>query len=139
MTRDGMLLRCSFENLQMLEHYYRTPRCFDYYMSRLSGEEWQREQQQDSVSDKPVTLELLEPTCSYEPLAKMLSSEKGHNYSATRLSDQAICRMIDEEYIPDYHVNSVYSLSQEQRRKIGEDLIRRLHTAPNQIRRCLAL
>lgn len=139
MDRDGILLRDSFENLQMVEHYYRTPRCFDYYMSRLSGEEWQREQQQDSVGDKPVTLDLLEPATTYEPIAKMLASEKGHNYSASRLSDQDICRMIDKEYVPGYHADSVYRLPEEQRRRIGEDLVRRLHAAPGQIRRCLAL
>lgn len=139
MERSGMLLRDSFENLQMVEHYYRTPRCFDYYMSRLSGEEWQREQLQDSVGDKPVTLDLLEPTTSYEPIAKMLASEKGHSFSASRLSDQDICRMIDGEYVPGYRADSVYRLTQEQRRRIGEDLVRRLHAAPGQIRRCLAL
>ena len=139
MNRDGMLLRSSFENLQMVEHYYRTPRCFDYYMSRLSGEEWQREQRQDPVVDKPVTLELLEPMNPNEPIARMLASEKGHNYSASRLSDQDVCRIIDEEYVPGYHADSVYRLSQEQRLCIGEDLVRRLHASPAQLRRCLAL
>lgn len=139
MDRDGMLLRSSFENLQMLEHYYRTPRCFDYYMSRLSGEEWQREQRQDPVGDKPVTLELLEPATQNEPIARMLASEKGHSYSASRLSDQDLCRIIDEEYVPGYHADSVYRLSHEQRIRIGDDLVRRLHVAPAQARRCLAL
>ena len=139
MDRDGMLLRSSFENLQMLEHYYRTPRCFDYYMSRLSGEEWQREQQQDPVGDKPVTLDLLEPTTPYESIAKMLASEKGHNYFASRLSDQDVCRIIDEEYVPGYHADSVYLLSREERWRIEEDLVRRIRAAPGQLRRCLAL
>ena len=139
MDRNGMLLRECFENLPMVEHYYRTPRCFDYYMSRLSGEEWQREQQQDPTSDKPVTLDLLEPASQHDSLARMLASEKGHNYSPSRRSDQDLCRIIDEEYVPGYHRQSVYQLSQEQRISIGEDLVRRLHLAPFQARRCLAL
>ena len=139
MDRTGMLLREGFENLPMVEHYYRTPRCFDYYMSRLSGEEWQREQQQDPTSDKPVTLDLLEPASQHDSLARMLASEKGHNYSPSRRSDQDLCRIIDEEYVPGYHRQSVYQLSQEQRIRIGEDLVRRLHLAPFQARRCLAL
>ena len=47
--------------------------------------------------------------------------------------------MIDGEYVPGYRADSVYRLTQEQRRRIGEDLVRRLHAAPGQIRRCLAL
>lgn len=139
MDRGGMLLRSSFENLQMLEHYYRTPRCFDYYMSRLSGEEWQREQLQDQTSDRPVTLELLEPANEHEPLAMMLAGEKGYSYSPSRLSDQDVCKLIDGEYVPGYHADSVYRLSREQRVRIGDDLVRRLRIAPAQAHRCLAL
>lgn len=139
MDRNGMLLRSCFENLQMLEHYYRTPRCFDYYMSRLSGEEWQREQQQDQTEDRPITLEVLEPTSEHESLARMLAGEKGHNYSPSHLSDQDICRLVDDEYVPSYHVDSVYRLSREQRIRIGDDIVRRLRVAPAQARRCLAL
>lgn len=139
MDSHGMLMRSSFENLRMVEHYYRTPRCFDYYMSRLSGEEWQREQRQDPNSDRPVTLELLEPAAPHETVARMLANEKGHNYSTSRLSDQELCRIIDEEYVPGYHSGSVYQLSRERRIRIGEDLARQLHASPDQIRRCLAL
>jgi REP element-mobilizing transposase RayT len=139
MDHTGMLLRSSFENLAMVEHYFRTPRCFDYYMSRLSGEEWQREQQQDPVADKPVTLSLLEPVSEHEPLARMLASEKGYNYSASRLSDQDLCRMIDTEYVPSHKRVSVYQLTREQRARIGDDLVRGLHISPVQARRCLAL
>ena len=139
MDQNGMLLRECFENLSMVEHYYRTPRCFDFYMSRLSGEEWQREQQQDPTSDKPVTLDLLEPASQHDSLARMLASEKGHNYSPSRLSDQQVCRIIDNEYVPNHSNQSVYQLGQEQRVRIGEDLVRRLHLPANQVRRCLAL
>ena len=139
MDRNGMLLRECFENLSMVEHYYRTPRCFDYYMSRLSGEEWQREQQQDLTSEKPVTLELLEPVGPYESLAKMLAGEKGHNYSPSRLSDQDLCRIIDEKYVTGYRKQSVYQITKEQRTRIGDELVRRLYLNPAQVRRCLAL
>lgn len=139
MDRDGFLQRSSFENLTMVEHYFRSPRCFDYYMSRLSGEEWQREQQEDSTSETPVTLDLLEPAQPYEPIARMLASERGRNYSPTRMSDQDFCQLIDKEYVPGYSVNSVYQLSREQRISVGQDIVRRLHAAPGQIQRCLAL
>lgn len=139
MDRDGMLLRSSFENLDIVEHYYRTPRCFDYYMSRLSGEEWQREQQEDPTSDKPVTLDLLEPINPQETLASMLASEKGRNYSPSRLSDQDVCQIIDGQFVPGYHKQSVYQLTGDQRKRIGDDLVRHLHVSPAQARRCLAL
>ena len=139
MDRDGMLMRSSFENLGLVEHYYRTPRCFDYYMSRLSGEEWQREQQQDPSNVDPITLELLEPANTYESISKMLAGEKGHLYSPSRLSDQDVCRIIDDEYVSGYHKASVYQLTGEQRKSIGVDLSRRFHLAPSQINRCLVL
>lgn len=139
MDREGLLLRSSFENLSMVEHYYRTPRCFDYYMSRLSGEEWQREQMQDGVGGKPLTLDQLEPANEHETLARMLAGEKGRIYSPSRLSDQDLCRMIDEEYVRGCHEDSVYRLSREQRVRIGDDLAHRLHVASAQLRRCLAL
>ena len=84
-------------------------------------------------------LELLEPTNEHEPLAMMLAGEKGYSYSPSRLSDQDVCKLIDGEYVPGYHADSVYRLSREQRVRIGDDLVRRLRIAPAQARRCLAL
>jgi hypothetical protein len=139
MDRHGMLIRNSFEQLARVEHCYRTPRCFDYYMSRLSGEEWQREQREDGVTDAPITLESMEQATQYEPIAKMLASEKGYNYSPSQRSDMDLCQVIDREYVRSYGRISVYQLTAEQRRRIGDDLARRLHAAPGQIRRCLAL
>lgn len=139
MDRHGMLIRNSFEQLARVEHCYRTPRCFDYYMSRLSGEGWQREQREDGVSDAPITLESMEQATQYEPIAKMLASEKGYNYSPSQRSDMDLCQVIDREYVRSYGRISVYQLTAEQRHRIGEDLARRLHAAPGQIRRCLAL
>ena len=137
MDSSGMLLRSSFEQIQLVEHHYRTPRCFDYYMSRLSGEEWKKEQNEDSTEGAPITLESLEP--AYESISEMLSSEKGHNYAPDRLSDMDVCQIIDTQYIPALHKLSVYQLSPEQRFRIGRDLERRLHIPLRQLRRCLAI
>jgi len=82
MDRNGMLVRNSFEQLARVEHCYRTPRCFDYYMSRLSGEEWQREQREDGVADAPITLESLEQPSRHEPIAKMLASDLARRFHA---------------------------------------------------------
>lgn len=139
MDRNGMLVRHSFEQLARVEHCYRTPRCFDYYMSRLSGEEWQREQREDGVVDAPITLESLELPSRYEPIAKMLASEKGYNYSPSQRSDMDLCQIIDMEYVRSYGQASVYQLTIEQRRRIAGDLARRLHAPAAQILRCLAL
>ncbi len=139
MNREGMLIRSSFEQIRMVEHYYRTPRCFDYFMSRLSGEEWQREQQEDRNGAAPITLESLEPANPQEPLSKMLAGEKGYNYSPTRITDMELCRMIDTEYLAGSRTTSVYLLPHDRRIRIGEDLIRRLNLPKSQVRRCLAL
>ena len=98
-----------------------------------------REQREDGVVDAPITLESLEQPSRYETIAKMLASEKGYNYSPSQRSDMDLCQVIDREYVRSYGRISVYQLTAEQRRRIGDDLERRLHAAPGQIRRCLAL
>lgn len=139
MDRDGMLMRSSFEQVKMLEHYYRTPRCFDYYMCRLSGEEWQQEQQKDAKGGAPITLENIEPASAQESVATMLARENGRFYSPTRLSDMEICQIIDTEYIPGFRKQSVYQLSESERSRIGSDLAFRFRIPDLQLRRCLVL
>ena len=108
MNREGMLIRSSFEQISMVEHYYRTPRCFDYFMSRLSGEEWQREQQEDLSGTAPITLETIEPGINDRQLSKLLAGEKGHIYSASQKTDMHLCQIIDSEYVPVYYKDSVF-------------------------------
>ena len=139
MDRSGMLIRCSFEQLARVEHCYRTPRCFAYFMSRLSGEEWQREQREDAVREDPVTLASIEPACRHESLARMLASEKGFGYSPGQWSDMDLCRLIDTEYVGSYSRTSVYQLSVGQRSRIADDVAHRLRVPPAQVMRCLAL
>ncbi|MDY6444284.1 MAG: hypothetical protein SPK76_04550 [Bacteroidales bacterium] len=98
-----------------------------------------REQREDGVVDAPITLESLEQPSRYEPIAKMLASEKGYNYSPSQRSDMDLCQVIDREYVRSYGRISVYQLTAEQRRRIGDDLERRLHAPAAQILRCLAL
>ena len=139
MNREGMLIRSSFEQISMVEHYYRTPRCFDYFMSRLSGEEWQREKQEDRNGNNPITLETMEPGISDKQLRTMLAGKKSRIYSPSRLTDMDICRIIDQEYVPGYRKSSVYLLSRDQRLRLGEDLLRRFQVSRPQLRRCLAI
>ena len=98
-----------------------------------------REQREDGVVDAPITLESLEQPSRYEPIAKMLASEKGYNYSPSQRSDIDLCQIIDMEYVRSYGQASVYQLTIEQRRRIAGDLARRLHAPAAQILRCLAL
>ena len=139
MDKDGMLIRSSFEQLQLVEHYYRTPRCFDYFMSRLSSEEWKREQQEEDGTGAPVTLESIEPVSPHESIANMLARENGRDYSPTNRSDMDLCQIIDNEYVPSYHKLSVYQLSEKQRLHIKFDLARQYFAPDPQLRRCLAL
>ncbi len=60
MSKRGVYLRESVVDLQAVEHMYLTPRAFDYYMNRKSGEEWSRERQKDNNVAAPFTLESME-------------------------------------------------------------------------------
>ena len=56
MSENGLFLRESVLDTVQVENMYVTPRAFNYYMSRRSGEEWEKEQEKDNIAGKPISL-----------------------------------------------------------------------------------
>ena len=123
---------------QDIEHQFSTARSFLYYMNRLSGEEWIREQQQDQTGLPAITLESIEEGVRFHDLNTMLRNEHGRaNYAA--MTDLMLCNEIDNTILPGYGVSSVYELTIEQRENMVGYLRRKYSVPVAQAKRCLAI
>ena len=138
MTRSGMIHPRSAIDFADVEHQFSTARTFLYYMNRLSGEKWEKEQSQDAMSLPPITLENIENGISYQDIRTMLGNEHGRsNYNA--VSDEELCHDIDMVILPSLGKNSIYALSLEYKRQIAEHLSRKHHAPMTQLARCLGM
>lgn len=138
MSSEGMILPETVIDAQDIEHQFSTARSFLYYMNRLSGEEWIREQQQDQTELPAITLESIEEGVRFHDLNTMLRNEHGRaNYSA--MTDIMLCHEIDNTILPGYGVSSVYQLSIGQRENMVGLLRRRYGVSVTQAKRCLAI
>lgn len=138
MTRNGMIHPRCVIDFADLEHQFSTARTFLYYMNRLSGKKWEKEQSQDTTSLPPITLDTIEKGIVYQDIRKMLVNEHGRsNYNA--VSDETLCQEIDMVILPSLGKKSIYRLSYEAKKQIARHLIGR-HRAPmEQIARCLLM
>ena len=138
MSENGVFLRESVLDIVQVENMYTTPRAFNYYMSRKSGEEWEKEQEKDKLGTGPVRLDTIEYGIKDQPLEKMLIYENGRS-DYRKISDIDLCTEIDRKIVPKYGKGSVYHLSRSEKQEIGNQLYRQYHIPEAQIRRCLAM
>ena len=138
MNSEGMILPETVIDAQDIEHQFSTARSFLYYMNRLSGEEWIREQQQDQTDLPPITLESIEEGVQSHDINTMLRNEHGRaNYTA--MTDIMLCHEIDNVLLPSYGVSSVYQQKIEQRQNLMGVIKRKYNVPTPQIKRCLAI
>ena len=137
MNDKGLFLRESVLDIVQVENMYATPRAFNYYMSRKSGEEWEKEQEKDNIEARPIRLEDIEQGICGQTKEKMLIYESGRS-DYRKISDIDLCHEIDRNIIPKYGKASVYHLSRTEKEQIGEFLFRTFRIGEAQIRRCLA-
>lgn len=133
MDSSGLILPESVIDVADVEHQYSTARTFLYYMNRISGETWEKEQLQDALNIPPVTLEQIEVNVSHQDLKTMLGNEHGRaNYNA--MTDiqvcDTICRLLGGR--------SVYSTSEREIEYVARHLYGSYHLSQDQIDRCLA-
>ena len=134
MDGSGMILPQFAVDVADVEHQFSTARTFLYYMNRLSGENWEKEQMQDTTSCPLISLEKIESGVSYQDLRTMLKNEHGRsNYNA--VTDLQLCHEIDSVVMP----RSVYDLSIEEKLRLGKHMSRQCYVSSAQIRRCLVL
>ena len=138
MSESGVFLRESVLDIVQVENMYTSPRAFNYYMSRKSGEEWEKEQEKDRIEIEPIRLETIEKGIKEQPLEKMLIYENGRS-DYRKISDIDLCTEIDRNFVPGYGKTSVYNLSRSEKQEIGNLLYRQYRIPEAQIRRCLAI
>lgn len=138
MSSKGVFLRESVLDIVQVENMYLTPRTFDYYMARRTGEDWTKEQEKDQNGRPVVRLEDIEDGIKGDSIQKMLINETGKN-DYRRISDIDLCRLIDTEIISRYGKTSVYHLSPTEKKIIAEQLYKQFRAGREQITRCLAM
>ena len=133
MDASGLILPQSVIDIADVEHQFSTARTFLYYMNRLSGEAWEKEQLQDAVNAPPVTIEQIESIIRYQDLKTMLGNEHGRaNYNA--INDIQVCDIIDKMLVD----SSVYEVSQDEIERMAKYLRGTYHISQDQANRCLA-
>ena len=121
-----------------LEHMFSTARSYLYYMNRLSGESWEKEQQNDNNGHRPISLEMLEVGAYGTPLRQMLANESGRsNYRS--ITDIDLCEEIDKRLIMRHGVSTIYELSEHRAAQLAAFLKRTYRASDEQIARCLAI
>lgn len=138
MSESGVFLRESVLDVVQVENLYNSPRSFNYYMTRKSGEEWEKEQEKDKTGAAPVRLDSIEAGVRDQPLEKMLIYENGRS-DYRKISDIELCTEIDRKILPRYGKASVYHLSRSEKQEIGNQIYRQYHIPEAQIRRCLVM
>ena len=138
MNALGMILPESSIDFKDVEHQFSTARTFLYYMNRLSGDKWEKEQLQDGVSNPPITLENMERGICLQEVKTMLANEHGRaNYNT--IKDVQLCYEIDNVILPRYGKDSIYSLSYNEKKRLAQSLVREYRAPVSQICRCLAI
>ncbi len=148
-TANGQILRESVTEVRQVEHLYGTVRNYLFYMNRLSGEEWKREQEKDydganvnfnSLPDSflPIQLENIENVACAGPISLMLENERGK--FARSVSDTELCSAADDLISKLYGKgHTIYTLSPDKKSKVAELLYKKMHISPKRIKRCLVL
>ena len=138
MDKSGLILREDVIDTSDVEHLYGTSRAFLYYMNRISGEEWKREQEKDGAALQPITLDIIEGGFPNQSIEQMLRNEHGRNdYRA--MSDIDLCHIIDKIILPRMNRESVYTLYREEKVQIARELSAKYKLPSAQIRRCLVM
>ena len=134
MDASGLILPESVIDVADVEHQFSTARSFLYYMNRISGEAWEKEQMEDCTSMPPITLNEIEKGVALHDVRTMLTNEHGRaNYHA--VSDLQLCKEIDKVLLNGER--SVYQLSHKEKSHIAELLFREYRVSEEQVRRCL--
>ena len=138
MSASGVFLRESVLDIPQMESIFVTPRAFNFYMSRKSSEEWEKEQLKDSNGQPPINLYKIEQGVAIQNMHKMAIYENG-KADYRKISDTELCSQIDALARNKYGKRSVYQLSLAEKRELAEYFYLRHHPSESQIRRCLVL
>lgn len=138
MNNDGLILPECIVDVAELEHLFTTARTYLYYMNRISGEEWEKEQLKDVGSTAAIRIHDIENGVKCDSIIRLLGNESGRRRQHT-MSDIEICTMIDSFIVEKLGAKSIYTISDDIRQNIAQHLRTRYRLSPDQIIRCLTI
>lgn len=138
MNENGIFARESVLDIPQVENLFVTPRVFNYYMTRKSSEEWEREQTKDGNGLVPINLASIEDGVMIHKQNQMLVYENG-KADYRRISDIELCTELDALAYNRYGRHSVYQMTLKEKEEVAEHLYKVRHISEPQIRRCLVL
>ena len=138
MDASGLIKRETVLDLADIEHRFVTPRAFLFYMNRLSGEEWRREQEKDNAAAAPVSLEMIERNSTSQTISEMLSHEHGRSDYRV-VTDIELCEFIDTQILPKYGFASVYELPSHLKQTLLNRVVSEKSIIISRAQRCLMM
>lgn len=144
MSKEGIFLRESVADVSYVELLYVSPKSFLYYMNRRTSEAWLQEQEKDENGITPVSLNQIEEGVFQEGLmpeasmSRMLINERGA-FALPPFSDIDVCTLIDKTFVPKYKRDSVYLLTEGEKKDIASVLAGKFKIGDNQLQRCLVI
>lgn len=138
MDDEGLIMPDSIVDTADLEHQFSSVRAFLYYMNRVSGEEWEKEQFEDKGGTPPITLEDIEHGVRGTNLRDMLANMSGRT-NLRGIGDIELCEIIDNEIIKRYGDETIYTLHHDKLLDMAESLQLKYRISKERVSRCLAL
>ena len=121
MSESGVFMRESVLDIPQVENMFVTPRAYNYYLTRKSSEEWEKEQAKDGNDLAPVNLLSIEKGINLHDRNQMLIYEAG-KADYRKISEIELCTMLDNLARTRYGRHSVYQLTREEKTQIAEEL-----------------
>lgn len=135
-SHNGMPLASSIIDVADIEHQFSTARTYLYYMNRLSGETWEKEQETDKNNMPPIRLNDIESGIKGMDMRQLLSNENGRN-STKQINDISLCGLIDDIITQLYKDETPYTLSGKKLNRVADILRSRHFVSEDQLSRCL--
>ena len=138
LNASGVFLRESVLDIPQMENLFVTPRSFNYYMTRKSSEEWEREQEKDNISELPINIKQVERNINLNTPEEMLYFEAG-KADYRKMTDIELCTIINRIVREQYQKQSVYQLDFREQKQLAEHLYYTYRLNSSQIKRCLVM
>lgn len=135
-SSHGTIIPGSIIDVADLEHQFSTARTYLYFMNRLSGDEWEKEQAKDNNGAEPIKLGDIERGIKGASMQQLLANESGR-YRSDKINDMQLCEIIDETISKHYDGESIYTIPRDKAAGLSSWLKSKYHLPDEQIARCM--
>lgn len=137
MDPEGLIMPESIIDTADLEHQYSSVRAYQYYMNRMSAEEWEKKQAEDNNDSPPIRLEDIENGVNGANMKDMLTNMTSRTHHKG-IGDIELCDIIDTEVAARYGNETIYTIPLSSLISIADMLKHQYRIPKDRISRCLA-